>query len=58
MQGAALGEHAAGGITELGWFQPDGGVSWSSKFSSSGKTDYVFSNDMQRGFDVFQVTGK
>ena len=56
MTGAAFGEHAAGGISEIGWFQPDGGVSWSSKFYKG--TKYVFSNDIQRGFDVFKVTGK
>ena len=54
--GAALGEHSVGGVREIGWFQPTGGVSWSSKFSKG--TKYVFSNDMQRGFDVFKVTGK
>jgi len=54
--GAALGEHAAGGITEAGWFRPDGGVSWSSKIYKNPK--YVFSNDMNRGFDVFKVVGK
>lgn len=56
MQGVAFGEHSAGGINEIGWFQPDGGVSWSSKFYKG--TKYVFSNDIQRGFDVFQVTAK
>lgn len=56
--GAAFGEHSAGSVREVGWFQPDGGVSWSSKFGSSGSTKYVFSNDIQRGFDVFKVTGK
>jgi hypothetical protein len=56
--GAAFGDQSIGGVREIGWFMPDGGVSWSSKFSSSGSTKYVFSNDMQRGFDVFKVTGK
>ena len=56
--GAAFGEQSVGNVREVGWFMPDGGVSWSSKFSSSGSTKYVFSNDMNRGFDVFQVTGK
>ena len=56
MEGAAFGENSTGGIREIGWFQPDGGVSWSSKFYEG--TKYVFSNDIQRGFDVLQVTGK
>jgi hypothetical protein len=56
MSGAAFGEHNTGGISELGWFMPDGGVSWSSKFYKG--TKYVFSNDIQRGFDVMQVTAK
>lgn len=57
MQGASLGENAApGGVSEIGYFMPDGGTSWSSKFFKGEK--YVFSNDMNRGFDVFKVSGK
>ena len=57
MMGLALGGNATpSGVAELGWFMPDGGISWSSKFYKG--TKYVFSNDIQRGFDVFQVTGK
>jgi hypothetical protein len=44
------------GVKELGWFQPVGGSSWSSKIYKNPK--YIFSNDINRGFDVFQVTGK
>lgn len=55
MMGAALGGNSVpGGVSELGWFMPDGGVTWSSKFlNSDGK--YIFSNDIQRGFDVFKI---
>jgi len=53
MTGVAFGEHAAGGVTEIGWFQPDGGSSWSSKMYEG--NSYVFSNDIQRGFDVFKI---
>lgn len=56
MTGVAVGETASGGVREIGWFQPDGGVSWSSKMHKS--TKYVYSNDIQRGFDVFEVTAK
>lgn len=57
MMGGAFGENATpGGISELGFFQPDGGVSWSSKFFKGEK--YIFSNDTVRGFDVFKYTGK
>ncbi|MBW3594519.1 MAG: hypothetical protein KY391_02985 [Actinobacteria bacterium] len=56
MTGAAFGEHSAGGVKEIGWFQPDGGSSWSSKIHEGSK--YVFSNDIQRGFDVFLVKAK
>ena len=56
MMGVAVGDTAAGGVTEMGWFQPDGGSSWSSKFFKGEK--YIFSNDINRGFDVFQYTGK
>ena len=54
MMGAAFGENAApGGVSELGYFIPDGGSSWSSKFYKG--TKYIFSNDIQRGFDVYKV---
>ena len=54
--GVAVGDQAVGSLREIGWFQPDGGNSWSSKFHKG--TKYVFSNDINRGFDVLQVTGK
>jgi hypothetical protein len=54
--GVAVGEQSVGSLREIGWFQPDGGNSWSSKFYEG--TKYVFSNDISRGFDVFKVTGK
>lgn len=55
MMGAAFGGSSVpGGVTELGWFMPEGGNSWSSKFlNSDGK--YIFSNDINRGFDVFKI---
>ena len=34
---------------------PDGGVSWSSKFY---KGPYIYSNDIQRGFDVFKIVAE
>jgi hypothetical protein len=40
------------GVVELGWFMPDGGNSWSSKFY---KGNYIYSNDINRGFDVFKI---
>ena len=43
------------GVTELGWFEPVGGSSWSSKMY---KGPYIFSNDMHRGFDVYQIDSK
>ena len=52
--GVTVGSNGVpGGVVELGWFMPDGGTSWSSKFY---KGDYIFSNDIQRGFDVFKIT--
>ena len=54
MMGVAVGGDGGGGVAELGWFMPDGGSTWSSKFlNSDGK--YIFSNDMNRGFDVFKI---
>lgn len=40
------------GATEEGWFKPEGGTSWSSKFF---KGPYIYSNDTLRGFDVFKI---
>ena len=54
--GAAFGPQSAGNVSEAGWFRPDGGSSWSSKIYKNPK--YIFSNDINRGFDIFQVTGK
>jgi hypothetical protein len=41
-----------GGVTEAGWFMPDGGVTWASKIY---KGPYIYSNDEQRGFDIFRI---
>jgi hypothetical protein len=54
--GVAVGENSIGNLSEIGWFQPDGGTSWSSKFYKG--TKYVYSNDIARGFDVMKVTAK
>ena len=55
MTGVTMGDQRAGeGVTELGWFEPTGGVTWSSKFH---KGPYIYSNDEFRGFDVFKITG-
>jgi len=54
--GAAIGGNSAGNISEAGWFIPDGGNTWSSKIYKDPK--YIFSNDLNRGFDIYQVTGK
>ena len=53
MTGATFGEQNTGGVQELGWFIPQGGDSWSSKFH---KGPYIYSNDIARGFDVFKIT--
>ncbi len=52
--GATFGESGTG-VKELGWFMPEGGESWSSKFH---KGKYIYSNDINRGFDVFKITTK
>lgn len=54
--GATFGENnTPGGVVEVGYFLPDGGSSWSSKFF---KGPYIYSNDQARGFDVFKITAK
>jgi hypothetical protein len=50
-QGVTVGDQSSG-VQELGWFMPDGGISWSSKFH---KGNYIYSNDQIRGFDVFRI---
>lgn len=52
MTGATFGEYNTGGVAELGWFIPEGGDSWSSKFH---KGPYIYSNDIARGFDVLKI---
>jgi hypothetical protein len=49
------GNNNPGAVVEAGWFMPDGGESWSSKFY---KGKYIYSNDILRGFDVFKIKGK
>jgi hypothetical protein len=51
MTGVTVGEQGVG-VTELGWFIPEGGDSWSSKFH---KGPYIYSNDIARGFDVYKI---
>jgi hypothetical protein len=41
------------GIKECGWFVPEGGSSWSSKFSTDQK--FITSNDINRGFDIYKI---
>lgn len=43
------------GVKELGWFIPENGNSWSSKFH---KGPYIYSNDINRGFDVYRITAR
>ena len=53
--GLTVGDNRAPtGIKECGWFVPEGGDSWSSKFSTDQK--YITSNDINRGFDVYKIT--
>ena len=42
-------------ITELGWFIPEDGDSWSSKFHPRMGKTWVFSNDINHGFDVYKI---
>ncbi len=54
--GATIGDKSAGTIKEAGWFIPEGGSTRSSKIYKNPK--YIFSNDINRGFDIYKVTGK
>ena len=54
--GATFGENRTPeGIREIGWFIPEKGNSWSSKFH---KGQYIYSNDRVRGLDVYKITAK
>ena len=52
MTGVTFGDQG-NGVKELGWFIPENGDSWSSKFH---KGPYIYSNDINRGFDVYRIT--
>ena len=41
-------------ITEIAWFIPEAGDSWSSKFHPRDE-GWVFSNDINHGFDVYKI---
>ncbi|MFN2526939.1 MAG: LVIVD repeat-containing protein [Actinomycetota bacterium] len=43
------------GVKELGWFIPENADSWSSKMY---KGPYIYSNDLNRGFDVYKITAE
>jgi hypothetical protein len=43
------------GVKEVGYFIPDGSSSWSSKIH---KGPYIYSNDINRGFDIYKITAK
>ncbi|HEX2241188.1 MAG TPA: hypothetical protein VHJ82_08635 [Actinomycetota bacterium] len=43
------------GPHEIGWFIPEDGDTWSSKLY---KGPYIYSNDLNRGFDVYKITGE
>jgi hypothetical protein len=47
--------NSPGAAREVAWFIPKGGSSWSSKFH---KGPYIFSNDINRGLDVYKITAK
>lgn len=53
MTGPTVGPNGSpAGVKELGWYEPVGGNSWSSKMY---KGPYIFSDDINRGFDVYKI---
>jgi hypothetical protein len=44
------------GMIQCGWFIPEAGSSWSSKFSTDER--YITSNDIYRGFDIYKITAE
>ncbi|MFN2593665.1 MAG: LVIVD repeat-containing protein [Actinomycetota bacterium] len=54
MTGPSVGPNTATGVKELGWYEPVGGSTWSSKFF---KGPYIYSDDEHRGFDVYRILG-
>jgi hypothetical protein len=53
--GVTFGAQGTGGVKEAAWFIPDGSSSWSSKIH---KGPYIYSNDINRGFDVYKILVK
>jgi hypothetical protein len=52
--GVTFGAQGAG-VKEVGYFIPDGSSSWSSKIH---KGPYIYSNDINRGLDIYKITAK
>ena len=52
--GGTLGERTTGpdGAKQIGWYLPPGGDSCTAKFH---KGPYIYSNDINRGFDVYRI---
>ncbi|MDQ4065339.1 MAG: hypothetical protein M3161_04765 [Actinomycetota bacterium] len=55
--GATVGSYGTPtGIIECGWYIPENGDSWASKFSLDDR--WIFSNDINRGFDIYKITAE
>lgn len=54
MRGMTFGD-MGNGVRELAWFIPEDGDSWASKFHEG---PYIYSNDINRGLDVYRITVK
>ena len=53
MTGPTFGDMTASGVKEIGWFIGKNSLSWSAKFLEG---DYIFANDVNRGFDVLRIS--
>ena len=55
MNGVGVGDQGTG-PREVAWYLPDGADVFSAKFDRSGR--FVFVNDLQRGFGVYELTAE
>ncbi|MDQ3962829.1 MAG: lactonase family protein [Actinomycetota bacterium] len=55
LTGVGVGDQGTG-PREVAWYLPDGSDAFSAKFDPSGR--FVFVNDLQRGFSVYELTAE
>lgn len=55
LTGVTIGDESTGGIAEVAWYIPRGGSTWAGKLYED--WPYVFTNDINLGLIIYEITG-